>query len=39
MKQFDVVANPFPRTRERRCLVTLQRELLVRSLETVFTGF
>lgn len=36
MKQFDVVANPFPRTRERQpFLVALQSDLLVRSLDTV----
>jgi toxin CcdB len=36
MKQFDVVANPFPRTRERHpYLVTLQSDLLLRSLDTV----
>jgi toxin CcdB len=36
MKQFDVVANPFPRSRERQpFLVTLQSDLLVRSLDTV----
>jgi toxin CcdB len=36
MKQFDVVANPFPRSRERQpLLVTLQSDLLVRSLDTV----
>jgi toxin CcdB len=36
IKQFDVVANPFPRTRERQpFLVTLQSDLLVRNLDTV----
>jgi toxin CcdB len=36
MKQFDVVANPFPRSRERQpFLVALQGDLLVRSLDTV----
>jgi toxin CcdB len=36
MKQFDVLANPFPRTRERQpFLVALQSDLLVRSLDTV----
>ena len=36
MKQFDIVANPFPRSRERQpFLVTLQSDLLVRSLDTV----
>jgi toxin CcdB len=36
MKQFDVVANPFPRSRERQpFLVTLQSDLLVRTLDTV----
>jgi len=36
MKQFDVVANPFPRSRERQpYLVTLQSDLLARSLDTV----
>ena len=36
MKQFDVMANPFPRTRERQpFLVALQSELMVRSLDTV----
>ena len=36
MKQFDVVANPFPRSRERQpFLVTLQSDLLARSLDTV----
>jgi hypothetical protein len=36
MKQFDVVANPFARSRERQpFLVTLQNDLLVRSLDTV----
>jgi|SRR5713226_8660312 len=36
MKQFDVVANPFPRSHERQpFLATLQSDLLVRSLDTV----
>jgi toxin CcdB len=36
MKQFDVVANPFPRSRERQpFLVNLQSDLLVRSLDTI----
>jgi toxin CcdB len=36
MKQFDVVANPFPRSRERQpFLVTLQSDLLARTLDTV----
>jgi toxin CcdB len=36
MSQFDVVANPFPRSRERQpFLVALQSELLARSLHTV----
>jgi toxin CcdB len=36
MKQFDVVANPFSRSRERQpLLVALQCDLLVRSLDTV----
>ena len=36
MKQFDIVANPFPRSRERQpFLVALQSDLLVRSLDTV----
>jgi len=36
MKQFDVVANPFARSRERQpFLVALQSDLLVRSLDTV----
>jgi toxin CcdB len=36
MKQFDVVVNPFPKSRERQpFLVALQSDLLVRSLETV----
>lgn len=36
MKQFDVIANPFPRSRERQpLLVNLQSDLLVRSLDTV----
>ena len=36
MKQFDVLANPFPRSRERQpFLVALQSDLLSRSLDTV----
>jgi toxin CcdB len=36
MKQFDVVANPFPRSRERQpFLVVLQSDLLTRSLDTM----
>ena len=36
MKQFDLFANPFPRSRERQpFLVTLQSDLLSRSLDTV----
>ena len=36
VKQFDIVANPFPRSRERQpFLVALQTDLLVRSLDTV----
>ena len=36
MKQFDVIANPFPRSRERQpFLVALQSDLLVRSLDTI----
>jgi toxin CcdB len=36
MKQFDVVSNPFLRSRDRQpFLVTLQSDLLVRSLDTV----
>jgi toxin CcdB len=36
VKQFDVVDNPFPRSRERQpFLVTLQSDLLARSLDTV----
>ncbi len=36
MKQFDIMANPFPRSRERQpFLVALQSDLLVRSLDTV----
>ncbi len=35
MSQFDVVANPFPRSRERQpFLVNLQSDLLARSLDT-----
>jgi len=36
MRQFDIVTNPFPRSRERQpFLVALQSDLLVRSLDTV----
>jgi toxin CcdB len=36
MKQFDIFANPFPRSRERQpFLVALQSDLLARSLDTV----
>jgi len=36
MKQFDLFANPFPQSRERQpFLVTLQSDLLARSLDTV----
>ena len=36
MKQFDVFANPFPRSRERQpFLVALQSDLLAGSLDTV----
>jgi toxin CcdB len=36
MKQFDIFANPFPRSRERQpYLVALQSDLLARSLDTV----
>jgi toxin CcdB len=36
MKQFDIVANPFPRSRERQpFLVALQSDLMVRTLDTV----
>src|SRR5262245_33922427 len=36
MKQFDVLTNPFPRSRERQpFLVALQSDLLVRTLDTV----
>jgi toxin CcdB len=35
MKQFEIVANPFPRSRERQpFLVSLQSDLLARSLDT-----
>ena len=35
MKQFDVFANPFPRSRERQpYLATLQSDLLARNLDT-----
>ena len=36
MNQFDVVANPFPRSRERQpFLVALQNDLLTRNLDTL----
>jgi toxin CcdB len=36
MTQYDVVANPFPRSRERQpLLVVLQSDVLARSLDTV----
>jgi len=36
MNQFDVVANPFPRSRERQpFLVALQSDLLTRNLDTL----
>jgi hypothetical protein len=36
MKQFDLFANPFPRSRERQpYLVALQSDLLSRSLDTI----
>ena len=36
MQQFDVVANPFPRSRERQpFLVALQSDLLTRTLDTL----
>jgi toxin CcdB len=36
MKQFDVFANPFPRSRQRQpFLVNLQTDLLVRTLSTI----
>lgn len=36
MKQFDIVANPFPRSRERQpFLVALQSDLMVHNLDTV----
>jgi toxin CcdB len=36
MKQFDLFTNPFPQSRERQpFLVTLQSDLLARSLDTV----
>lgn len=35
MKQFDILANPFPRSRERQpYLASLQSDLLARSLDT-----
>ena len=36
MKQFDIMANPFPRSRERQpFLVALQSDLMMRNLDTV----
>jgi toxin CcdB len=36
MRQFDIFANPFPRSRERQpFLVSLQSDLLLQSLDTV----
>jgi toxin CcdB len=36
VNQFDIVANPFPRSRERQpFLVALQSELLTRNLDTL----
>ena len=36
MKQFDILANPFPRRRERQpYLVALQSDLLSNTLDTV----
>ena len=36
MNQFDVLANPFPRSRERQpYLVALQSDLLTRNLDTL----
>ncbi|HEY2137090.1 MAG TPA: CcdB family protein [Xanthobacteraceae bacterium] len=36
MNQFDVLANPFPRSRERQpFLVALQSDLLTRNLDTM----
>jgi toxin CcdB len=36
MKQFDIFANPFPRSRDRQpFLVALQSDLLARSLDTM----
>jgi toxin CcdB len=36
MNQFDIVTNPFPRSRDRQpLLVNLQSDLLVRTLDTV----
>lgn len=35
LKQFDIVANPFPRSRDRQpFLASLQSDLLARSLDT-----
>ena len=39
MKQFDVVANPSPRSRERQpYLVLLQTDLLLRNLDTTIVA-
>jgi toxin CcdB len=36
MKQFDIMANPFPRSRERQpFLMALQSDLMMRNLDTV----
>ena len=36
ISQFDVVTNPFPRSRERQpLLVTLQSDVLARALDTI----
>jgi toxin CcdB len=36
MRQFDIFANPFPRSRDRQpFLITLQSDLLLQSLDTV----
>ncbi len=36
MNQFDIMANPFPRSRERQpFLVNLQSDLLARTLDTI----
>jgi toxin CcdB len=39
ISQFDVVTNPFPRSRERQpLLVTLQSDLLARALDTIIVA-